>query len=98
MVQEVIEIARGRHGPQETGVHEGLIQDREALLRAVDVSEVKGVDLAPGRLPSPPGFVEARLSAPSDRSGSVAGGGTGRSPSQVRSMRRSGSWSNRYWK
>ena len=47
MVQEEIEIPRRGHGPKEARVHERLVQDREALLGAVHISEVERVDLPP---------------------------------------------------
>ena len=49
-VQEELEVAGHRHRPEHAGIDEGLVQDGQALLGAVDVGEVHGVDLAAGGL------------------------------------------------
>ena len=68
-VQQVLEVARDRHRPQQPGVDEGLVEDGQALLRTVDVGEVERVDLAARRLVRPARVLDARLVPPADRLG-----------------------------
>ena len=65
-VQQVLEVARDRHRPQQPGVDEGLVEDGQALLRTVDVGEVERVDLAARRRVGPPRVLDARLVPPAD--------------------------------
>ncbi len=59
-VQQVLEVAEHRHRPEHPRVHEGLVEDGQALLRTVDVGEVEGVDLAAGHLAHEARVLDAR--------------------------------------
>ena len=69
VVQQVLEVPEHRHRPQHPGVHEGLVEDGQALLRTVDVGEVEGVDLPAGRLAHDAGGLDAGLAATRRRLG-----------------------------
>ena len=66
-IEEKVEVAPGRHGPEEAGVDERLVEDGEALLRTFDVGEMEGVDLSPGQGPSRQGVLGARSDSAPNR-------------------------------
>src|SRR5208282_323517 len=60
-VQQVLQVTSARHWPEKSWVDEGLVQNRQTLLRSVNVCEMEGIDLSARQFTREPGVLETGL-------------------------------------